>query len=169
MDVGELHTQVAAVCDGYTNTFSVQKTGVAGRCVTELLQKLLLKNGVRLTASGETATVRIIKEKHCAVPPSAASSRQKAAAQSVTLPDGSLFAMHADCANVGQLLFEPHVADIDAPSVDACVMQSVGKCAVDVRCALLANVVLAGGSTLFRGTICLLLGCPVLWRRLTLF
>lgn len=71
--------------------------------------------------------------------------------ESYKLPDGAVIHVGAVKFRAPEVLFQPTLVGSEWPGIPQLVLQSVMACDVDLRRTLLANVTLAGGSTLFDG------------------
>ena len=69
------------------------------------------------------------------------------------LPDGSVMNIGAEAFRAPELLFHPELAGYEYAGVHQCVANAVHRADMDLRRNLYSNIVLAGGSTLFPGTL----------------
>lgn len=67
VDAGDGVSHTVPVFEGFTIGHAVEKMEIAGRVLTQFLQKLLLEMGESFTSSAELEIVRDIKEKLCYV------------------------------------------------------------------------------------------------------
>jgi centractin len=52
-----------------------------------------------------------------------------------------------------EILFQPNIVGEEFPGVHECLLNSIQKCDIDMRKTLFSNILLAGGSTLFQGSL----------------
>jgi len=67
VDAGDGVSHTVPVFEGFTIAHAVNKMEIAGRVLTDYMQKLLLAEGFSFTSSAELEIVREIKEKLCYV------------------------------------------------------------------------------------------------------
>lgn len=67
------------------------------------------------------------------------------------LPDGSHIVLGKEQFKAPEILFKPHMFGLEYPGVHEIVSQAIGACDLEIRRDLLSNIVLAGGSSLFKG------------------
>jgi len=158
LDSGDGVTHVVPVYEGLAIPSAVMRMDLAGRDITNHLQLLLRRSGHLFQTSSEMEVVRHIKEQCCVVSfnpsePSegSSSSSSTSARYPYTLPDGSVLEMGPEAFRAPEILFSPHLIGSEYRGVDDLLVKSVMRCDMDLRRGLFAQVVLAGGSTLFPG------------------
>ena len=67
------------------------------------------------------------------------------------MPDGQEINLERERFRCPELLFNPSAGDIDAPGIHEICYNSIKTCNLDIRAELYANIILAGGNTLFTG------------------
>ena len=154
LDAGDGVSHTVPVYEGYQMPHAVGRMDVAGRDLTEHMQRLLMQEGLTFQGSSGLELVRSIKEATCYVAESheAALAAARDVQQEYELPDGSVVRLGVARARCAEALFEP-LSELgkDICGVHEMVYGTVSKCDIDVRRDLLANVVLSGGTTMFRG------------------
>merc|ERR1712217_730662 len=90
-----------------------------------------------------------MKEQHCYVALDPATE----AAETVTyqIPGGKNVSLTDERWRCPEALFNPSLVGMESMGVAGLVWESISKCDIDARKALLSNVVLSGGSTMFPG------------------
>lgn len=121
--------------------------------VTEHLQLLLRKNGYCFTTSAEMEVVRAIKEKMCYVSTEYAREVKESAGRSAeyTLPDGTVIKLGDERFRAPEILFQPDLHGEEYQGIHQILVDSIRKTDLDLRQTLYGNIVLSGGSTLFKG------------------
>lgn len=150
LDCGEGVSHVVPVYEGFALPHAVTRSNVAGRDVTDRLQLLLRRGGCTLQTSSERDIVRQIKEDCCRVsfnPRGEGSS----GIQEYRLPDGEMVNVGSEAHEAPEVLFQPDLIGSEEAGVQTCLHQSLMRSDRDLRSVLYKHIVLAGGSTLFKG------------------
>ncbi|XP_039728437.1 beta-centractin isoform X2 [Pteropus medius] len=121
---------------------SIMRVDIAGRDVSRYLRLLLRKEGVDFHTSAEFEVVRTIKEKDEAL------ETEKV---QYTLPDGSILDVGPARFRAPELLFQPDLVGDESEGLHEVLAFAIHKSDLDLRRTLFANIVLSGGSTLFKG------------------
>ncbi|NWX94768.1 ACTY protein, partial [Nothoprocta pentlandii] len=177
LDAGDGVTHAVPIYEGFALPHSITRVDVAGRDVSRYLRLLLRKEGTDFRTSAEFEVVRTIKEvrgnagrrreregqRGVAV---TAVSPQRACYLSInpqkdealetervqyTLPDGSALDVGAARFRAPELLFQPELVGDESEGIHEVLAFAIHKCDLDLRRTLFANIVLSGGSTLFKG------------------
>jgi centractin len=150
LDCGEGVSHVVPVYEGFALPHAVTRSNVAGRDVTGRLQLLLRRGGFSLQTSSEREIVRQIKEECCRV---SFNPRGETAStiQEYRLPDGEVVAVGAEAHDAPEVLFQPNLMGSEEGGVHECLHRSLMRSDRDLRSVLYKHIVLAGGSTLFKG------------------
>ena len=156
-DSGDGVSHTIPVFEGFSIPHAVEKMEIAGRVLTDYMQKLLLETGESLTSSAELEIVRDIKEKLCYVAQNY--EQENSAAQSssehdksYTMPDKRVITVPAHVRmSCPELLFQPQLNGKSCKSLQALSWASVSASDVDVRKDLCKNIILSGGTTMYEG------------------
>ncbi|XP_064602984.1 alpha-centractin [Liolophura sinensis] len=152
LDSGDGVTHAVPIYEGFAMPHSIMRTDIAGRDVSRYLRLLLRKEGHSFHTSAEFEIVRMIKERACYLSqnPLKEESMETEKAQ-YSLPDGSTLELGPAKYRAPELLFRPDLIGEESEGIHEVLGYSIQKSDVDLRRTLFNNVVLSGGSTLFKG------------------
>jgi actin-related protein len=156
-DAGDGVSHTIPVFEGFSIPHAVEKMEIAGRVLTDWMQKLLLGTGESLTSSAELEIVRDIKEKLCYVAQNYEQENQQAQNSSendkqYTMPDKRVITVPAHVRmTCPELLFQPALNGKSCKSLQDLAWASVSASDVDVRKDLCKNIILSGGTTMYEG------------------
>ncbi|KAK4626164.1 Actin-like protein [Fulvia fulva] len=161
LDAGDGVSHAVPVYEGFAISNSIRRIDVAGRDVTEELQKQLRKGGSVFHTSAEKEIVKNIKEKcsYVALDPkkeekewhTASSRGGESKVVDYVLPDGKKLKIGAERFRAPEILFEPELIGQEWPGLHQIVVDSINRTDMDLRKALFGNIVLSGGSTMIKG------------------
>jgi centractin len=161
LDAGDGVSHAVPVYEGFAIPNSIRRIDVAGRDVTEELQRLLRKGGNVLHTSAEKEIVKSMKEKlsYVALDPkkeekewaSASSRGGEGKMAEYTLPDGRKLKVGPERFRAPEILFEPELIGLEWPGLHQIVVDSINRTDMDLRKSLFGNIVLSGGSTMIKG------------------
>lgn len=159
-DSGDSVSSSAPVYEGHVLPHAVMHLELAGRDLTDYMHKLLdgIKNGYPFTNSpSDREIIRDIKEKLCYVAIDFEKEMQTAInnlEKSYEIPedpDGRVTTLGSERFRCPEALFQPSLVGMDCSGVHENVHNSILKCDVDIHTELYANILLCGGSAIFRG------------------
>ncbi|XP_006862931.1 PREDICTED: actin-related protein T1-like [Chrysochloris asiatica] len=154
VDSGDGVTCTVPVFEGYSLPHAVSKLYVAGRDLTEHLSRLLLASGHTSSYIRKRVLVNDMKQKLCYVafdPDKELSKRKEEVMREYRLPDGTTICIGDQQYQVPETLFAPDQMGVQSPGITKMVTRSILKCDSDLQASLFAEIVLAGGTTLFPG------------------
>merc|ERR1719454_1051572 len=157
VDAGDGVSHTVPVFEGFSLPHAVEKMEIAGRVLTEYLQKLLLEAGHSFTSAAEIQIVRDIKEQLAYVAQDFAAEHEAAKTSSehdkqYTLPDKAVITVPATVRmGCPELLFDPTRNGMTCKSMPDLAWSSVQAADVDVRKELCKNIIMSGGSTMYEG------------------
>ena len=151
LDSGDGVSHVVPVYEGFALPHAITRIDLAGRDVTSHLQLLLRRSGFAFHTSAETEIVRQIKEKCCYVAFNAIDEENSSQVSQYSLPDGSVIEVGQEAFRAPEILFQPDLIGSEYRGVHDSLVKSIMKADIDVRRVLFSQIVLSGGSTLFKG------------------
>ena len=155
MDSGDGVSHTVPIYEGYALPHAIMRINLAGRDITEYLQKILGESGVDLCTSAEKEIVRDIKEKHAYVALDfdceLAECQNKNVDVPYQLPDGQIINIGTQRFRCAESLFKPELIGMEPGGIDQKTYESIMKCDIDIRSELYNNICLSGGSTMYTG------------------
>ncbi|XP_048375259.1 actin-related protein T2-like [Sphaerodactylus townsendi] len=151
VDAGDGVTHTVPIYEGYCLPHGVSRLDIAGRDITKYLTHLLLDNSHLSASRAEETTVKAIKEKFCYVALDPKQEVEKKTEGVLKLPDGNSIQIHLHPCRAPEILFAPKTVGVEAPGLHTMITDSIRKCDKDICGDLYGNLVLSGGSSLFRG------------------
>lgn len=153
LDSGDGVTHAVPIYEGFSMPHSIMRVDLAGRDVTRHLKFLIRKEGFYFRTSAEFEIVRTIKEKVCYLSnnPLKEENMEVDNKYLYTLPDGNTLEIGQARFRAPEILFRPDIIGEECEGLHEVLMHSIQKSDMDLRKMLFQNIVLSGGSTLFKG------------------
>jgi len=162
IDSGDGVTHVIPVAEGYVIGSCIKHIPIAGRDITFFIQQLLKEREMGIPAEQSMETAKAIKERFCYTCPDIVKEFTKYDADPskwIKLYEGeNSITKKKFTVDVGyerflgpEIFFHPEFSNSDfSTSISETVDTSIQACPIDVRRGLYKNIVLSGGSTMFR-------------------
>lgn len=155
-DCGDGVSHSVPIYEGFALPHAISRLDLDGRDVTEYMMQLLIERGYAMTGTSERGIFKDMKERvtfialdfHEAMRESQESSMHE---RYYELPDGNVLRIENERFRCPEILFQPKLIGKESLGVHDCIFQTVMACDIDIRCELLSNIVLSGGTTLFPG------------------
>jgi len=153
LDCGDGVTHAVPIYEGFALPHSIMRSDLAGRDVTRFLRLLLRKEGYIFRTSSELEVVRTLKERACYLSANPLKEESIADADKATygLPDGSSIEVGAARFRAPEVLFRPDLIGEECEGLHEVLVFAIQRSDLDLRKTLYNNIVLSGGSTLFKG------------------
>ncbi|KAL4230613.1 beta-actin-like protein 2 [Mactra antiquata] len=161
LEVGNSVSHIAAVYEGYAIKEATRRIPFAGSHVTDSLAAKLNERGHSFCSLSDMEDVMKLKDRHSYVADSdnvAAYEMEHAYSNYYTdykkryeLPDGQSISVGDELFLCNEGLFKPYLFNVDSIGIHEHVFESLMQCDMDTRRDMLANVIIAGGTTLTSG------------------
>ena len=155
-DSGDGVTHVVVVYDGYAIKHATSRLDLAGRNLTDFIQKHLAEDGFSFQSTAEKEVAKEIKEKLCYVPLDFEAEMKEFSnnpnkRKEFELPDGQKISIGDVLIRTPECLFQPGMIGLDVPGIHKIIHGSIQKSDIDLRRELYENITLSGGTTMFPG------------------
>ncbi|CAG0887222.1 unnamed protein product [Cyprideis torosa] len=162
IDSGDGVTHVIPVADGYVIGSCIKHIPIAGRNITYFIQSLLREREPSIPPEQSLETAKTIKERYCYICPDIAKEFSKYDSDPQkwikTYEGIHSVTRQPFTVDVGyerflgpEIFFHPEFANADyVTPISQVVDDVIQNCPIDVRRPLYSNIVLSGGSTMFK-------------------
>lgn len=156
VDSGDTVTYSVPILEGHCIPQGVHKMNLAGREITQYLEKILGERGLEFTTAAEKDLVRDIKHKLAFVSLDYEAGMAEAEGSSIyektyELPDESTITIGSERFRAAEHLFKPAFTGREHDGIDMITHNSILTFDSDVRKDLYGNIILSGGTTMLEG------------------
>ncbi len=157
MDSGHGVTHAVPIYEGYILQHAVIRMPLGGKDLTEYMMKILMERELVSSRYAQPDLTCDMKESMCFVSLDFDQDMKKAAEsneleKTFELPNGETINLGNERFRCPEALFQPELMGLEAfGGIAKITHDAIVKCDQDIRKDLFANIVLAGGSTLFPG------------------
>lgn len=155
-DSGDGVTHIATVYDGYCIQHAVSRVDLAGKDITNYLQKNLKDKGHNFKSAEEKEIAKSLKEKLCRVAYEYDDEVQlykesKTKLNDFELPDGNKVNIGHLAIKAPECLFKPSLMGLEIAGIHKSINKVIQDADSDLKRELYENIVLCGGNTDFPG------------------
>ncbi|CAI2387851.1 unnamed protein product [Moneuplotes crassus] len=156
VDSGDGVTHTVPIFEGYQIPHAIDKILLAGRDLTEFMNRTLKDEGHFFETSSEKEEVRKMKEQTCYVAQNFEEDMKKASEggeleENYVLPDRTICKYSVPRFKCPEMMFQPSLGGRDIEGVHQLTYNCIMNCDLDVRKDLYNNIILSGGTTMFPG------------------
>ena len=155
VDSGYDVSHIVPIYEGFTVPHAIKRLDFGGHHLTKLMVKDLHARGYTFTAAAEFELVRDIKKTMTYVAMDYDEELKKGTSvttKDYELPDGSsVITLDVARFKCPEALFQPSMMNEKSDGIPKATLNAIMSCDCDIRKDVLANIVLAGGSTMFPG------------------
>lgn len=151
IDSGDGVTQIVPIFDGYSLPHASNCVNFAGSDLTEYMIRLLNEVGGYYSSSYQKEIVRGIKEKLCYTAFEFDKELNYCEPSDCILPDGKEVYIKDQRIRCPEAFFNPLLIGKEIESLPKLCFNSIQKVDIDARVEIYKNIILAGGSTSFKG------------------
>ncbi|OWR43718.1 actin [Danaus plexippus plexippus] len=152
---GHSCSYVSPVFEGFPLKHATIESEINGSSLTKRLQKLLNEIGYSFTTSVEIDILEDIKAKLCYVAMDYENEVQTVNrlkdSTHYELPDGQHVLLCEERFKCPEMLFQPKTCGMNSFNIVDNICSSISKCDLEYKTLFYDNIVLSGGSSLFRG------------------
>nr|XP_014341552.1 PREDICTED: actin-like [Latimeria chalumnae] len=156
IDSGSAVTHVVPIVEGIALQNMAQRIYLGGQDLTEHMMRILSEsNNWYFASKAGLQTIRKIKEKLCyvaldySVELQAYHNNPERIEEQYELPDGQSMIVRNQKFTCPEAMFKPAFLGKDIQSLPLLAHSVVEQCGEDIKSAMYANIVLAGGNTMF--------------------
>jgi actin len=157
LNSGEGITQIVPVFESFLIPYRSKRLNFAGIDLTEYLRGMLMERGYTYNTSADKELVRDIKQKLCyvALDFNAEMERELQCPsefeKTYENPDGSVINIGNERFRCPEMLFKPHLGGSEYDGIEKSLYDTIMECNHEIQKGLFSNIILTGGTTMFKG------------------
>jgi len=151
IEIGDSSTRVIPIYEGYILDHAIRVMDMGGKILTKNMEKIVQDStGFSVDSSLRRELIRALKERACFVSLDYKEDLKRADEyqKQYSMPDGSTLTLSKERFMVPEIVFDPKEEYEEKP-LPKVVLDVIEACDVDIRPALLNNIFLSGGSSMF--------------------
>ncbi|XP_039763867.1 actin-2-like [Pararge aegeria] len=141
------------VFEGFPLKHATVCSNIAGDFLTTRLQQMLDAVGYSFTTHVERDILENIKADLCYVAIDYEEELKKTSRDTIkfNLPDGQHILVGKERFECPEVMFQPSLQGLSCPNIVDAICSSIKKCDIDYKALFFDNVVISGGSSMFKG------------------
>ena len=152
VNCGDGVAHIVPIYEGYSLPHAIMRMDICGRDLTNYMTELITS----AYSSRAREIARDIKEKLCYVAYDfddelKICNESSAKEVDYTLPDGNIITIKGEQFRCPEALFQPIKYGSELPGIHGITFQSILRCNDSIRRDLYDNIIVSGGSTMFKG------------------
>lgn len=151
LDIGDSTSQTVPVYEGHSIKHAMNELEFGGRDLTQWMMTLLKKQWYSFYTPAEIASIYEMKETLCYVAEDFEKELSKSSTVSFKMPYGDIVDLKEERFLCPEVLFQPSICGSESMSVDEALVSSISACDEELVQTMMNNVIIAGGSTMFKG------------------
>ncbi|MFX0090368.1 MAG: actin family protein [Candidatus Hodarchaeota archaeon] len=152
IEIGHGVLSILPVYETFPLYHAAKRLDIGGKDITEYLIRLARTEGIPTTDLMHPEVMEKVKEKLCYVAPDITHTPSQASCDYVTQTgEKKSVEMMFERTKAPEILFNPQLVGKEILSLQKAILESVTTCDVEIRGRLYSNIVLSGGSALFKG------------------
>ncbi|XP_023941731.2 uncharacterized protein LOC112048435 [Bicyclus anynana] len=151
-DNGYSCSYAAPVFEGFPLKHATVCSNIVGDFLTTQLQRMLYEIGYSFTTNIERDLLEKIKAELCYVAIDYEDELKKSSnSTQYNLPDGQHVLVGEERFKCPEIMFQPSLQGYSYPSIVDDICSSINKCDLDYKALFFDNIVMSGGSSMFKG------------------
>ena len=152
VDLGDGISHFVPIYYGCSLPHAIKRINLAGRDLTEYMDKLLENKGYSFSTMAEKEIIKDIKEKACYIANNSVENELNNIKNFLyELPDGSTIELKEERIKCPEALFNPKIINKEENNITQNCYEAIEKCDNDIKKDMYKCIVLSGGCSMFNG------------------